>query len=161
MKIIYMHHAQRDKSNRDKKTLEERQLEDITENGIKEAEILAEMIKNNKKIVAIYTSPYKRCMHTANIINKYLKVPIIEDVRFNEMKREEEWKDLLIRNIEAIDDIVKKYNEEDEVICVTSGVNLSAFICYFYNIEPTNETPWAQGVSCSPINFVTDKSNLD
>ncbi|MBO4433485.1 MAG: histidine phosphatase family protein, partial [Clostridia bacterium] len=36
------------------------------------------------KITAIVTSPYIRCMHTAQIINKYHNVPIIEDERFNE-----------------------------------------------------------------------------
>ena len=37
----------------------------------------------------------------------------------------EEWETLLKRNMEAIDDIVKKYNDDDTIICVTSGVNFS------------------------------------
>ena len=41
-----------------------------------------------------------------------------------------EWEDLLKRNMEAIDYIVNKYNEEDNIICITSGVNFSAFVCY-------------------------------
>ena len=71
MKILYVHHAERDRLNKNV----ERQLQDITESGIIEAELLAEIIKNFN-ITAIYTSPYLRCTHTAEIINKYNKVPI-------------------------------------------------------------------------------------
>ena len=73
----------------------------------------------------------------------------------------EEWKNLLKRNIEAIDDIVKTYNDDDTIICVTSGVNFSAFVCYFYNIEPTNDTPWSQAGDISPIIFTSGKKMLD
>jgi len=99
MRIIYMYHAEREISeNHGDQIL--RQLEDITENGIEEAEKLAEKFKgNSQNIKYIYTSPYVRCKHTAEIINKYLNVPIIEDERFNEMQRGEEWKDLLKRNM--------------------------------------------------------------
>lgn len=159
MKIIYMHHAER-AIGENHSDPELRQLEDITEVGIKSAELLAERIKN-QNITAIVTSPYLRCKHTAEIINKYHNVPIIEDERFNEMQWKEEWKDLLKRNMEAIDDIYNKYNDEDTIICVTSGVNLSAFICYFYNIEPTNDVPWCQGGDISPVNFTKGKKMLD
>ena len=159
MKIVYMHHAERNigKNHNDLKL---RQLEDITERGIKEAEILAERIKN-QNITAIVTSPYLRCKHTAEIINKYHNSPIVEDERFNEMNYGEEWNDLLKRNIEAIDNIVKSYNDDDTIICVTSGVNFSAFVCYFYNIEPTNDTPWSQAADISPIIFTSGKKLLD
>lgn len=154
MRIIYVHHAERE-IGENHHDLVLKQLEDITDNGIKEAEFLALKFKNNNQNVkAIYTSPYLRCTHTADILNKYLSVEIIEDERFNEMKNGEEWKQLLTRNMEAIDDIVDKYDNDDAIICVTSGVNLSAFICYFYNIEPTNNVPWSQAVNLSPINFV-------
>ena len=159
MKIIYMHHAERNiRENHNDSKL--RQLEDITERGIKEAELLAERLKN-QNITAIVTSPYLRCRHTAEIINKYHNSPIVEDERFNEMNYGEEWKDLLRRNIEAIDDIVKSYNDDDTIICVTSGVNFSAFVCYFYNIEPTNDTPWSQAGDISPIIFTSGKKMLD
>ena len=159
MQIIYMHHAERKISQKhNNKNL--RQSEDITDLGIKEAEILAERLKN-KKISAIVTSPYIRCKHTAEIINKYQNVPIIEDDRFNEMRNDEEWKSLLERNMSAIDDIVKNYNDDDIVICITSGVNFTAFICYFYDIAPSNEVPWSQAGSISPINFTIGSKKID
>ena len=159
MKIIYMHHAERNiRENHNDSKL--RQLEDITERGIKEAELLAERLKN-QNITAIVTSPYLRCRHTAEIINKYHNSPIVEDERFNEMNYGEEWKDLLRRNIEAIDDIVKSYNDDDTIICVTSGVNFSAFVCYFYNIEPNDNVPWSQAADISPIIFTKGKKILD
>ena len=159
MKIIYMHHAERNIS-KDHLNPESRQLEDITDIGIKEAELLAERLKN-QKITAIVTSPYLRCVHTAEIINKYQNAPIIEDERFNEMEHNEEWKHLLSRNMEAIDDIVNSYKDDDTIICITSGVNFSAFVCYFYNIEPTNDVPWSQAGDISPIIFTKGKKMLD
>lgn len=144
MKIIYLHHAERDTQSG------VNQENDITENGIKEANLLAEKAQK-LNIKAIYTSPYLRCKHTAEIINKYINVPIIEDSRFNEC--DIEWDNFLKRNIEALDDIVKKSNDEDTIVCVTSGVNLSAFICYFYGLQPKNDIPYTQAIACSPICF--------
>ena len=82
MKIIYVHHAERNitKQHNDKRY---RQLEDITKNGIKDAKLLSKIFKD-KKITAIYTSTYIRCTHTAKILNRYNKVPIYYDERFNE-----------------------------------------------------------------------------
>ena len=69
MKIIYMHHAERDINEiKDEKF---RQMDDITQSGIKEAELLAERL-NHIKVKAIVTSPYLRCKHTAEILNKYI-----------------------------------------------------------------------------------------
>lgn len=159
MKIIYMHHAERAIS--EKHTNPKlRQSEDITEVGKQEAELLAKRLKE-QNITAIITSPYLRCKHTAEIINQYHNAPIIDDERFNEMNKGEQWKDLLHRNIEAIDDIVKNYNDDDTIICVTSGVNFTAFVCYFYGIEPTNDVPWSQAADISPINFTIGKKSLD
>ena len=158
MKIIYMHHAERNISEYHNDP-DKRQVEDITEKGIQEAQLIAEKLKGTK-VTAIYTSPYIRCLHTAEIVNSHLQAPIYKEERFNEKKKDEEWKDLLTRNMEAIDDIVNKYNEDDTIICVTSGVNVSAFICYFYNIPVSNEVPWSQGANCSLINFYTN-SNVD
>ena len=159
MKIIYMHHAERDigKNHNNPKL---RQLEDITELGKKEAELLAERLKNIN-VTAIVTSPYLRCKHTAEIINKFHNSPIIYDERFNEMNSNEEWEHLLKRNIAAIDDIVNSYEDDDTIICITSGVNFSAFVCYFYDIKPTNNVPWSQAGAISPINFTIGKKKLD
>ena len=92
-------------------------------------------------------------MHTAEIINKYHNIQIKQDSRFNEIQKNEEWESLLKRNIEAIDDIVKSYSDDDVILCVTSGVNISAFICYTYNIIPTNDVPFSQACDISPVVF--------
>ena len=97
MKLIYMHHAERDMSSSEEWGTLERTFDDITEEGKKRAEFLAEKLKN-EKITAIITSPYLRCKHTAEIMNKYHNLSIIEDDRFNEIQREEEWKSLLKRS---------------------------------------------------------------
>lgn len=152
MKIIYMHHAERDKSSNAEWGSFERTLDDITEIGKKQAELLAERFKN-EKISAIISSPYLRCMHTAEIINKYHNIQIKQDSRFNEIQKNEEWESLLKRNMEAIDDIVKSYSDDDVILCVTSGVNISAFICYTYNIIPTNDVPFSQACDISPVVF--------
>ena len=144
MQILYVHHADRDRSN-------------ITENGIKDANLLADKLKElNINITAIYTSPYLRCKHTAEIINKYHKTKIIEEPKFNEMNNSETWKEFSIRNMNGIDNIIKKHNENDFIICVSSGVNLSAFIYYFNNINPSNDSPKIQALTTSPVLFSTN-----
>lgn len=158
MKIIYMHHAERDKSSDSEWGSFERTFDDITEIGKKQAELLAQSLKK-EKISAIISSPYLRCMNTAKIINKYHNLDIKEDSRFNEIQKGEEWLSLLNRNIEAIDEIVKTYSDDDVILCVTSGVNISAFICYFYNIEPSNDVPWSQARDISPVIFNIKKQN--
>lgn len=155
MKLIYVHHAERDINENVSK-----QEQDITENGIKEASLLAEQI-SKLNIKCIYTSPYLRCVHTSEILNKYLSVPIYEDERLNEWNGKEEFKQFQKRNMECINEIVNKYNDtEDIVICVTSGVNLSAFVCYFTNIKADNNNPKVQAINCSPVLFSTDNSCL-
>ena len=131
MRIIYMHHAERDIGpNHNDPIL--RQEEDITERGIKEVRVIAEQmqertINNILHIKAIVSSPYKRCIHTASIINEYLNVPIIEDPRFNEADSKEDMNigTLWQRTIDGIQDIVDKYEDNDDILVVTSGVNLT------------------------------------
>ena len=151
MQILYVHHAERDRTN---KSID-RQYQDITENGIIEANLLAEKLKQ-KNITAIYTSPYLRCTHTAEIINKYNNAPIYEEDRFNEMKNEETWKEFQIRHINALNEIINKHNEDDFIVCVSSGVNLSAFIYYFTKQEASNDNPWIQALTISPVLFSTN-----
>lgn len=151
MQILYVHHAQRDTQN---KTID-RQMQDITDNGIIESNLLAEKLKNIN-IKAIYTSSYLRCTHTAEIINQYNNAPIIKEDRFNEMKTGETWKEFSERNMFAIDDIIKKHSKDDFIICVSSGVNISPFIYYFNNIKPSNDSPKIQAVTISPILFSTN-----
>ena len=157
MKILYVHHAERDRTTE----VNDRQLQDITENGIKETEILGEKLKRlNLNIKAIYTSPYLRCIHTAEIINNFINVPIYEEPLFNEMNSFETWKEFSLRNIEAIKKIVNSYDDNDFIICISSGVNLSPFIYYFTNISPSNDSPKIQALTTSPVLFSTDGSCL-
>ena len=156
MRLLYVHHADRDRANKSVS----RQEQDITKNGEIEAGLLNEKLKQFN-ITAIYTSPYLRCKHTAEILNQNLNVPIYEEERFNEMKNGETWKELQERNMQAIDDIVKKHNSNDDfVICISSGVNLSAFIYYFTKIEASNDNPWIQAVTCTPVLFSTNNQCL-
>lgn len=159
MKIIFCHHAQR---KRDKTAPRELwQNEGITELGEKDAALYAKMLNGcNLKISAIYSSPFFRCMKTAEIVNQFSNAPIIKEERFNEFGSVdgETWAECQQRIINAIKDITKKHNQDDVVLCVTSGVNLTGFICWAYGIEPSEKNlfPWL--ISCSPIIFDYDKN---
>ena len=170
MKIIYVHHALREKGN------PPTQEDGIQPLGIKDAETTAELLKgmserSKSTFRAIYTSPYYRCAKTAEIINKYMNLPIYEEPRFNEFKnvfeviengknvtKTETWLQCQTRIREAIKDIVEKYDDNDTVICVTSGVNITAFIGLAYKIPANENMPFPWVPSCSPIGFEIDKS---
>ena len=169
MKIIYIHHALRDKGNPPS------QEDGIQALGIKDAENTAEllnMMAKNGNFKAIYTSPYYRCRKTAEIINKLTNVPIYDEPRLNEFnnvfetlsgqaeKNKETWLDCQLRLRDAIKDIVFKYEDSDTVVCVTSGVNITAFISLAFRIEPSNNLPFPMVPSCSPIGFDIDKSHF-
>ena len=94
-------------------------------------------------------------------MNSNIDVPIIEDERLNEIQKGENWKVFLERNIDILSELDKQYGKDDTIICMTSGVNLTAFICYFYNIQPTDNTIESQAFGISPINFVSNSSLLD
>ena len=51
---------------------------------------------------------------------------------------------------------INKHNENDFIICVSSGVNLSAFIYYFTKQRPSNDNPWIQALTISPVLFSTN-----
>ena len=152
MKIIYVHHGNR-------KVINETPTEndDLTEIGYKDCELVAELLNNPKikeNVKAIYTSPVFRCQKTAEIINKGLNVPIFEDSRLKEFKRMwEDWIDLQTRVQDCIDEIVSKYDDNDIVICVTSGVNVCAFINKAYGIKPSSDAPILGLSNCCPIIF--------
>lgn len=168
MKIIYVHHAQRDKGN------ESTQEDGITELGIKDAEIVAEILSKlneKQKITAIYSSPFFRCMETSRIINLKINVPVFHESRFNEFGSvtltlnnetpyKESWSSCQDRIKQALLDIIQKHDENDTIVCVTSGVNLSAFICLFYNIPSSDNLPFPLVPSCSPIGFDIKKSDF-
>ena len=154
MNIVYCHHAQRMHTGSQK--------DDITELGRQDAELVGQFIKDIPNVKAIYTSPYFRCVKTARIINKSLNVPIIEEDRFNEFvskENKETWVDLQKRVIAGIKDIVNKYNDEDSIICVTSGVNIAGFLDWNLGLEPSENMPFLGIISCSPIIFKYNKKS--
>lgn len=168
MKIMYVHHALRELGNPPS------QNDNIQPLGIKDAETMAEIFKNMAEkfnFKAIYTSPFYRCAKTAEIINQHINVPIYEDSRFDEFadvfnavkgyKSEnptETWADCQTRIRNAIKEIVFKYDENDVVICVTSGCNISAFIGLAYQIPVSENLPLPLVPSCSPIGFEINKN---
>ncbi len=150
MNIIYCHHAER------KITDKPTQQDPITKLGKKDANIVGKTIAKHLKVKAIYTSPYLRCKQTAKIINKYFNAPIIEDARFNEFcskENQESWTDLQNRIIEALKDIIAKHNDEDTIICVTSGVNIAGFINLQLGLKSSPDMAFLGVISCSPIIF--------
>ncbi len=153
MQIIYMHHAEREIG-------DDPINDDITERGIKEALILRDRLVN-KKISAIISSPYLRCRHTSEIIKGSKDIEIIYDERLNEKNKAESKSEFLKRNIECIDEIISKYDNDACVICMTSGVNLTAFICYFYGVEVNDEISYSQAGAISPVIFTCNGSNVD
>lgn len=150
MKIIYCHHAERETDPKRPRSQEDH----LTENGMKDAELVSELFEN-QKITAIYTSNFYRCKNTAQIINRTLNVPIFEEPRFNEVGsiEGESWEKYLKRNISALNDILNKYNDEDTIICVTSGLNLSAFVCWNMNLKPNKDFPFVEAYTCAPVTF--------
>ena len=155
MKIIYIHHGARKLSN------PPTQNDDLTDIGYRDCELTAELLVNSKMvgtIKCIYTSPYFRCRKTAEIINKKLNVPIIDDDRLNEyVSSTEVWTNCQERLLNCIDDIIEKHNNDDIVICVTSGVNVGAFMLKAFGLSPSEKTPFLGVPSCSPIIFTFDK----
>ena len=170
MRIIYLHHALRQLGN---PPSQDDKLQPL---GEQESELVGKLLKiisdNTKSTFrAIYTSPYYRCAKTAEIINKHLNLPVFEDARFNEFNKVFEavqnkadsstskpWVECQTRIREAIKDIVFKYDDNDTVICVTSGVNITAFIGLAYKIPVSEDLPFPFVPSCSPIGFDIDKS---
>ena len=150
MKIIYCHHAERDVNPNTRRT----QNDDITENGIKDAELVSELLQK-EKITAIYTSNFYRCKKTAQIINRQIEAPIYEEPRFNEIGsiEGEDWKAGLQRNIEALNEILAKYNDDAVILCVASGINLSAFVCWNLGDKPNKNYPFMGATNCAPIEF--------
>lgn len=150
MKIIYCHHAERAVDSRKARSQED----DITDNGFKDAQLVAELL-SKEKITAIYTSNFYRCKKTAQIINSKVEAPIFEEERFNEVGsiEGEDWKDCLTRNINALNDIMMKYNDDATILCVTGGVNLSAFVCWNLKLKPTKDLPFMGATNCAPIMF--------
>lgn len=159
MKVIYLHHANRDRSN------PPTQQDGITEVGRKDAELTAQIIGSMKQkynIVAIYTSTFYRCTETADIVNAKLDVQISLEPRFNEFKSmgEETWKECQERTMMALKEIIYAHKDDEAVICVTSGLNIAPFISLAYGVNPSQETPFIGVPSCSPLIFDIDRQKV-
>lgn len=160
MNIIYCHHAQRNRG-----TIPS-QDDDITPLGEQDAKLFAEMLKNEDdvKVSKIYTSPFFRCRKTAEIINTHINVPIVEDERLNEFHKptkNETWTDVQTRIRDILQEIVNTHDENDSVICVTSGTILACFASVAFKLDPSHETPFLAPPSCSPVLFRITKDNFN
>lgn len=158
MELVFIHHGNRKFGN------PRSQEDDITKLGEKDAKLVTELFATSKKknIKAIYTSPFKRCLKTAQIINEKLKVPIKLESRFNEMKsvENETWVDFQNRNRAALKDIVYSHSDDDCVVCVMSGVNIVVFMQLVFNLPSSENAPFIKVPSCSPLIFNINKSNF-
>lgn len=160
MKIIYCHHANRKKGNPPGPN------NDITNLGKQDAKLIAKLLKNvnvKNKISAVYTSPFLRCHKTATIINKHVNAPIILDERLNEKDYlgKEDWVDCQNRIKSALIDILKKHDNSETIVVVTSGVNIASFINLAYGIEASQNAPYLGVSMCCPILFNIDKDKFN
>lgn len=160
MKIFYVHHANR------KVKGKPTQSDSITSLGVQDAKNMAKVfahIKNRRNIVAIYSSTFLRCQKTAEIINKKLKVELHLDPRLNEFKSagDESWSDCQRRILSLLKEIVFAHADNESVLCVTSGVNLTAFIDAAYNLPPSDDKPFPLVATCSPIGLEISKKNFE
>lgn len=152
MKVIYVHHANRQKGNPPS------QNDGISEVGLKDLEVTRELLNmGNKqnKISTIYTSQFFRCTKTAEVINTDIGAKVVVDNRLDEMGsvENETWVDVQARLHEFLDEIVEKHNDDETVVCVTSGINLGAFVAKSLKIKPSRNFPMYGVPSCSPIMF--------
>ncbi len=133
----------------------------MTKLGIQDAKICAKLLKlidEKRKITAIISSNYNRCIKTAEIINSKIKVPIILDDRFNEFNpKKENWTNFQKRNQNALNNVLRDYGDNDIIVFVTSGVNVTNFINLTYQLSPSSNAPFLCVPSCSPIMFEVKK----
>ncbi len=124
----------------------------LTEEGLSDTALVLETLKD-KKIDAIYCSPYKRSIQTVESIAEHLGMEIVIDERLHERvsggkrnNRDElikRWEDfeyherdgeslgsVQSRNIAALKDILEKHDGESVVIG-THGTALSTIFNYF------------------------------
>ena len=152
MLIVYMHHADRDLSKG------QNQDNPITEHEKREADAIGDIFGTRKfPVTCIYTGDYVRYHQTNELINKHLQVPIYNDSRLNEIDCTGKEYEKRIHNF--IHDIIVKHNNDEIVICMTSGVALTCFMSYFMK-EPIKGFSYAQGTTVSPVNFCYDKDYI-
>lgn len=151
MRIIYMHHAQRDNKGGVS------QENPITELGKRESEIIAEMFKG-VSLKAIYSGEYLRYLQTVEIVKGNLDVPVKTDKRLNEwVSKTEERKSFRNRTHSFLKEIVANHDNDDTIICMTSGVNLHEFVTFFNGNKPVEGFQIMQAVGLCPIIFYYNK----
>ncbi len=151
MKILYVHHGLRDHG----------QADGLLPLGMDDARLVARLLhQSNLNFVAIYAADNFRCRQTAELINSFINVPILTEKRLDEYRGNETWAECQERIGEAVGDIVDKYAQSDCAICVTSGVNIAAFINLAYGLAPSENAPFITVPSCSPILFDIDKKGV-
>lgn len=156
MKLYVVRHGRTDSN--DKKIFNGRYDEDINKIGISQAEIARDKLANHD-IDLIISSPMKRTLHTAQIINTK-NIDLILDERFIERDmgeltlknvedkdRKEYWKynkskyeglesisEVQNRVFEGLDNIKNKYNDKN-VLIVTHGAITQMIKIYCENIQ--------------------------
>ncbi len=165
-KIIFVRHGQTDQ-NLAKRAGEAIKEENFGLNrvGIEQVEETSVKLKDCK-VAAIISSPLKRALQTAEIINKHHNLPIIVDDRLHERKggfiTREQWpkmfnmddprvddgneyiKDFFQRIYDCIDDLVEKYDGKTILVVAHGGVH-HAFYAYCKNL------PWKGNMRISRV----------
>lgn len=163
--LYFVRHGQAKHNVLDILSCDVRNKRELTEEGKKQAQTLAEKLKD-KKITHIYCSPFHRAQMTAEIINQELQLEIITDERLKEkqvgdldgQKFEVRTKELLesedpynhnignsgesyhnleIRLMEFVDEITEKHTN-DNVLIVTHG-GLLAMVLKYYEAKEFDE----------------------
>ena len=146
-----MHHA--DRNTKDGGSQEN----SITDFGVQEATVIGGMLKK-VPVKTIYSGEYIRYKQTVELINKHIKAPVVVDNRLNEWSSKTESRKTLQKRTHAfLKEVIAKHNDEDIIICMTSGVNLYYFITFFNKCKPIKGFIHAQARGVCPIFFVYKK----
>lgn len=154
---------------------------DLNDNGINQAKITAEKLKDTQ-LDLIICSPLKRAKQTADIINENRNIPIIYDDRIIErdfgefqgvvaefskaeflwdFKKEhdkrygESLRDFFKRVYELLDEVQIKYSDKKVLLVCHGGVSIP-IQCYFNGIPQQGRLPY--GIkNCEVVSFDFDK----
>ena len=152
----------------------------LTKQGIKEIENMAEQLKDYK-IDAAYTSPILRAKNTAQIILKNHSVLLNEDGRLKEVNfglleglpclfvdklqlESSNWLDdlqmdyVIQRHFELLNDIEKKFQDDDTILMVGHGCSLYAFI---KTLLKNKTLDFPQNASAIIVNKVNNEYQLE
>ncbi len=135
---------------------------------------------DKENIKAVYTSPCKRAMQTAEVISRRYNVPMIvlneltERIKFDYEKGSEDekifvenylnydfdtdkfesCKKFIDRNFKAFDTIISNhYKKQENVVVVGHSATLYALNTYFTGVPKDNQIVWLQCGNCSMIKY--------